>query len=357
VKKIVAVLLMAALVFGAVVLLKKRKESIAETPVAVQPLLRVRTVMAQSEDIIETSMFLAKVDTVKRAGIASKFSGQIREIMVQESMGVLKGAPLIRIDDTEILATIDGVKAQITAATKQLQYNKSLYERNLALFEVGGLAREKLDGSEVSYSAVGATLKELQQKLNGLQSQLDYLNIEAPFDGVVGNVVLHQGDLAVPGKTILTLNSLQQKLTFSFMPGSAVIETGQEVLLKGVSIGKVSSLYDDAVNGLSVAEVLLDKRLENQPNGSFLTISVVTTRATGCSVPAQALLHRSGGQSVMVYKDEVFTEQLVSILAQDDRFARVEPCVTQPVAVASEARLSQLPGHGRVRAFTEKDDE
>jgi ABC-type transporter Mla subunit MlaD len=84
------------------------------------------------------------------------------------------------------------------------------------------------------------------------------------------------------------------------MPGSAVIETGQEVLLKGVSIGKVSSLYDDAVNGLSVAEVLLDKRLENQPNGSFLTISVVTTRATGCSVPAHALLHRPGGQSVIV---------------------------------------------------------
>ena len=356
-KKIVAVLLMAALVFGAVVLLKKRKEGIAETPVAVQPLLRVRTVMAQPEDIIETSIFLAKVDTVNRAGIASKLSGQIREIMVQESMGVLKGAPLLRIDDTEILATIDGLKAQIIAATKQLQYNKSLHERDLALFEAGGLAREKLDASEVAYSTVGATLDELQQKLNGLQSQLDYLNIKAPFDGVVGNVFLHQGDLAVPGKIVLTLNSLLQKLIFSFMPGSVAIEPGQEVLLNGVPIGKISSLYDDAVNGLSVAEVLLNKRLENQPNGSFLTISVVTKRASGCSVPAQALLHRPGGKSVMVYKDEVFTEQLVTILAKDDSFARIEPCPTQPVAVAAEAKLSQLPGHGRVRAFTEEDNE
>ena len=50
---------------------------------------------------------------------------------------------------------------------------------------------------------------------------------------------------------------------------------GRAVLLRGDRIGKISKIYDDARNGLSVAEVKLDQRI-GQPNGSYLTIGVVT---------------------------------------------------------------------------------
>jgi len=357
VKKIVTILLIAALIFGAAVLMKKRKASIAETPTASSPSYRVRTVTAQPREIQESSSFLAKLDTVNRAEISSKLSGRIRDILVTESMNVKKGDLLIRIDDKEIITAINGLKAQIIAAEKQQNYGKSQHERNLALFKAGGLAREKLEASDVSYTAAKAAVEDLQQKLKGLKNQLDYLNIKAPFNSIVGTIFLRQGDLASPGKPILSLNSRKQKLTFSFMPGRAAISAGQEVMFNNTPIARISTLYDDAQNGLRVAEIAIDKRMDNLPNGSFITIKVITRTESGCSVPVQALLHRPKGQSIMIYQGDRFHEKAISVLARNNDFALIDPCETLPIAVASEAKLSLLPTHGSVSIFSGKNNE
>ncbi len=356
-KKIITILLIAALIFGAVVLMKKRKKSIAETPTASTPAYMVRTVTAQPRDIRESSSFLAQLAAVNRAAISSKLSGRISEILVSESVKVQQGDLLIRIDDTEIVTAINGLKAQLSAAVKQKAYTAAQYERNLALFNAGGLAKEKLDASEVSRSTASAAVEDLQQKLKGLENQLDYLNIRAPFDGIVGTVFLRRGDLAAPGKPILSLNSLTQKLTFSFMPGKAAIAVGQQVLLNNTPVARVSTLYNDARNGLTVAEIALEQRMEELPSGSFLTIQVITKTASGCSVPIQALLHRPEGESIMLYQGDRFHENGVTVSARDNDFALIDPCFTQPVAVASEAKLSLLPSHGRVSIFSGKNDE
>ncbi len=350
-------MLIAALVFGGVVLLKKRKESIANTPTAIEPSYRVRTVTSQVRDIQENSRFLAKLDAVNKAVISSKLSGRISELLVKESMQIKEGDLLIRIDDKETVTAIDAVKAQIISATKQLKYSKSQYDRNLALFKAGGLAQEKLDASEVSHSTVLATVEELRQKLKGIENQLDYLHIKAPFDGIVGTIFQCQGDLAVPGKPILSLNSLQQKLTFNFMPGKADIQVGQDVLILNHPKARIASLYNDAVNGLSVAEIAMAAPITDRPSGSFLTISVITKNVSGCSVPVQALLHRPGSQSIMIYQGDHFSETEVTVSARDNNFALIEPCVKKPVAVAAEAKLSLLPAHGKVSIFTGQNNE
>ena len=76
--------------------------------------------------------------------------------------------------------------------------SKKQLERNLALFEVGGLSQEKLDGSEVDHSTAISAVKDLEQKIRGFKNQLDYLNIRAPFGGIVGTIFLRRGDLATP---------------------------------------------------------------------------------------------------------------------------------------------------------------
>jgi RND family efflux transporter MFP subunit len=349
-------MLVAVLIFGAVILLKKRKKNIAETPTATQPSLRVKTVALQSRDLQETSSFLARLETVNRAEISTKLSGRIDALLVRESQQIRQGELLVRIDDTELLASLAGLKAQLVSTDKQRNFNRLQYERNLELFKAGGLAQEKLEASEVAYSAAVARVQDVKQKIRGLENQLDYLHIKAPFDGIVGTIFLRAGDLVSPGRPVVTLNALEQKLTFSFVPGQHNILSGQDVLLDGVTVGKLSTLYNDAQNGLSVVEVALDKRMD-RPSGSFLSIDVVTKRATGCSVPAQALLHRASGESIMVYQGGHFAEQVVTVTARDRNFAIIDPCVSEPVAVASEAKLSLLPTHGKVSVFTGKNDE
>jgi len=355
-KKIILIILLIILIAAGAALLRKRRQAVNETPLAAPMTYTVRTVLPETRTIFQTRTFLAMLESENSAGISSKLSGRIRELLVHESLNVRKGDLLVRIDDQELIATVNALRAKHVSARKQRDYTKALHERNVALFEAGGLAREKLEASEVADSAAIAAVEDLEQRIRGLESQLDYLNIRAPFTGIVGTVFLHQGDLASPGRPIISLNSLSQKLTFSFMPGSKEIKPGREVLLGGVKAGEIARLYDDARGGLAVAEVALDRHLD-QPGGSYLTVTVVTNVATGCALPVQALLHRQQTESVMRYREGHFEETPVTVKAQDKAFAVIDPCVTSPVAVASEAKLSLLPTFGRIRILTGAHNE
>lgn len=355
IKKIVLVLLAALLVVSGAMLLKKRKLAVAETP-AVKPLAyAVKVVRPRTRSLRQSSVFLARLESLKSAKISSRSSGRIEKVTVSEGQQVAAGDLLVRIDDRETRANLAALRANLVSARKDLAYKKALHGRNQDLYKAGGLSREKLDASAVAYAAAAAALKNLQERIKALQVQLDYLELRAPFAGRVGSVFMREGDLAAPGKPILSLNSLDQKLTFRFVPGRQDIRAGQEVLLKGRPLGRVTAFYDDAQAGLTVAQVALDRRLE-LPNDSYLTIQVVTRRATGCSVPLQALLHSQKGLRIMVYADQHFKPMPVTVKVQDKQYAIIEPCVDAPVAVASEAKLSLLPSYGAVRIIPEEQD-
>ncbi len=355
-KKTISIILVVLLVASAGLLVRIRKKAVTGAPVAIPITYTVRTVLPETRTVSQTSTFLAKLEPAKQAMISTRLSGWIKEVVVRESETVRQGDPLLQIDDREIQAGIAGLRAGLSAANEQSRYNEDLYERNKAMFEAGGLSQEKLDASAAAYSAAEATVRGLEQQIQALESQLEYSRIVAPFPGTVGTIFLEEGNLATPGRAILSLNSLPQKLTFSFVPESTGIAKGRKVMMQGEAIGSIAKLHDDARAGLWIAEVALNQRIE-QPGGSYLTIEVATQTLSGCAVPIQALLHRGQGTSLMLYRDGRFEEKNVSVLAQDAEFAVVEPVVSLPVAVAAEAKLSLLPAARGIQVIAGEGNE
>jgi RND family efflux transporter MFP subunit len=357
-KKIFLIIPLVILMAGGVILLKKRKHAIAEAPVAKPMTHTIRTVQAETKTVAQAATFLAKLEATNSASISSKLSGRISKLAVRESQQVHRGDLLVRIDATEIQAAIKGLQAQLVAARDRRKYTQTQYERDLALYNAGGLSKEKLEASRLNSSTARSAVLDLEQKIKSQQNQLNYLQITAPFDGTVGTILQRQGDLAAPGKPLLTLNSQEQKLTFSFMPDSEHIQPGQEVLLQstGAKIGTIVNLYNDAKNGLSVAEVGLDAPIE-RPNNAYLSIRVVENQASGCAVPVRALLHRKDGTSIMVFRDDHFSSQPVEVSVLGEDSALISPCPREPVAVAAEAKLSLLPTYGRIRIIAGESNE
>ena len=355
-KKIIVLLVIVALVASAALLLKKRKQSVANAPVPLPMSHQVKVVSARNASVEQTRPFLAQLSSEDTAAVSSKLSGRIIEMLVAENQLVKEGELLLRIDDREIVSTIKSLEVTLAAQKKDVQYVKSLHDRNKSLFDVGGLAREKLEASGVSYAAKQAAVENTHQKIVALQVQLSYLNIKAPFDGTVGTIFSRKGDLAVPGKAMLTINSPGQKLTFSYVPGDIAVQTGQQVLLKGVKIGQVKSIYSDATNALSVAEVAVGTSLE-RPNNSYVNIELLTFAGEGCRVPINALIQRKEGVQVMHYEDGAFSPLGVSIVASNRDYALIDPCPSSPVAVAVATKLSQLPGFAQVRINRSETDE
>ncbi len=346
-KKLILLLLVIALGVSGAKLLKKRKQSIKDAPVPTPLTYQVKIISAKTGLLEQTRPFLARLTALKTAEISSKLSGLIKELPVRENQVVQKGDLLLQIDDLEIVSNIKSLQVSMKAQEKDVKYTRSLHERNKALYKVGGLAREKYEGSEVAYGAKQAALEATRQKVIGLEAQLSYLNIKAPFDGVVGTIFSQKGDLASPGKPLLSINSHGQKLTFSYVPGDLAIRTGQNIFQDGSKIGQIIRLYSDAENGLSVAEAAVDTPLD-MPNNSYLTIDLLVFADSGCTVPLNALLRTKEGARVMIHENKVFKSLKVDIIAENKAQALIEPCPDSPVAVAAGAKLSQLPSYGSV---------
>ncbi|EFK08799.1 efflux transporter, RND family, MFP subunit [delta proteobacterium NaphS2] len=351
-KKVLLVVLAAAIVASGVMLLKKRLREKNSALVPEAPIVSVRIVSSKEKVVRQTRGFLAQLSSVDTARMAGRASGLITRVFVTENQKVKKGDLLLQIDDREIRSAIRSLKETLKAQKADLVYARDVHSRNRAMFDVGGLAREKLEASQVARDQKQAVVEGTLARIAAQKIALDYLNIRAPFDGIMGEILLKKGNLATPGQPLLTIHAVLQKLTFSYVPGNFPILPGQIVLMGDEEIGRILKTYADAENALHVAEVALDQPI-SAPNDSFVSIAVVVFAEKGCTVPLDAVIHEKEGDRVMVYKERRFHGFPVKVLGRDRDYALIDPCPPFPVAVGAQAKLSLLESHKRVRVEEE----
>jgi len=346
-KKIILIIVAVLVVVSAALFLKKERKVVADLPVAKEYLKSIDIVMPKEEMISQKKEFLAEILSSKSANIATKFVARITKIYVNENDKVKKGDLLVSLDDKEILATLSSLKAQKKSLTLDVANAKNILQRNKKLYEIEAISKEAYDTSRAMYQTKLSALKATDEKIVQTKAQLQYLNIKAPFSGVIGSKLLNAGSLAPAGKVILTLNSDDQKLNFLFSQNEKPIVAGQRVFLDDKEIGYISKIYDNARNSLLVAEVKLYKPLP-YANKSYKTVAVEIDSIKACTLPLDALLHKDNATYIMVYKDGKFFQMKVDVILENDTRVAISSCPKVPVGVASEAKLSILPTYGKI---------
>jgi len=345
---VVAVIAVVALLMKGKGLLKQRQEEVASAPTPMTNVVSVPVVKGEEGVMNEEVSFIARVLGDKSIKLSTKLAGYVEEVVVEESQSVKAGELLVKIDETELKSSIDGLRASLAAQKNDAALARRIYERNVKLYRIGGLAKEQLEVSRVSAEMKASLVKNTIQKIAQLEHQRSYLSIRAPFDGVVDAVFLHEGDLAAAGKPILSMSNRKQKLTFSFAPSQKEIETGLIVVSGMKKLGEIRAIYPTSTNGLVTAEVALDAPVD-LPIGSSMPIRVVTRSGSGCILPDTTLIHKKEGMFVMVYDNGKFRPKRVSVLMRDANRIMIESCPKSWVASASEVKLSMLPAYGQVR--------
>ncbi len=350
-KKVIIVLLvvaaLAGIAFKAKGLMTQRKQEIIDEPLPQKPTLSVSLVNAKAGSITDKESYLAVVAPDKSIKVATKMAGYIEKLYVQESQSVTKGEMLARIDERDINSNIALLKTTLAQQKNDLALAQQIYHRNQKLYAVGGLAKEPLDTSRVVLEGKRSAIKATQQKIAQLQDQKSYLVIRAPFSGEIDTLLMHEGDLAVVGKPILSMSNGDKKLIFSFVPSKAKINVNQNVYSEGAFIGKVSKILTLAKQGLVQAEVALGQTL-SLPLGATVNIEVITQEKQGCLVPNSTLLHQKSGTFVMRYEQEKFIKTPVEEIMNERNETMISPCPTTPLAEGSEVLLAKLPVYGKV---------
>ncbi len=332
-------------------LLTDRKSEIANEALPTKMKISVLVIYAKEGHLEQRENFLAQLTADKSITLSTKLAGYIKKVYVQESQSVKKGTHLISIDAHEIKSNILSLQSTLATQQSDLALAKSIYYRNKKLYEIGGLAKEKLELSALSLKSKSSLIENTKQKISQLKNQQSYLEIRAPFDGVVDAIMMHQGDLAATGKPIIKMSNGKQKLLFSYAPSPKnTIQKSQKVSLNEEEIGEIKTIYTTAQNGLITAEVTLHHPL-NLPSGSSINIDVITKEARGCIVPSESILHKKEGTFVMRYHDGTFTPQAVTIKIAQNNKLLISPCPKTPIAKASETKLSSLSAYKNVQAL------
>ncbi|MGB9627704.1 MAG: efflux RND transporter periplasmic adaptor subunit [Thermodesulfobacteriota bacterium] len=175
----------------------------------------------------------------RKAAIASKVTGRLVALMVEEGSRVKEGQIIARLENEDVLAARDQAEANLKAARATLEAAKAeleeatrIFNRNKQLVVRGVIARAEYETSEARYLKAQASVASAEAgiraslaALKGTEVALEYTLIRVPFEGVVLTKNADIGDIITPlgaaanakaaVVTIADLNSLQVEVDVS----------------------------------------------------------------------------------------------------------------------------------------------
>ncbi len=199
--------------------LEKQLEELGETP---QNRIRTPvTVSTMEREPFEHFLKVnATVEAVQEAMISPETSGQIMEIAVKKGQSVQKGQLLARLNTSVIENNINEVKTSLQLAETVFNRQQRLWDQEI--------------GSEIQYLEAKNNYENLQSRLKSLQSQLAMSVMRAPFEGIVDDIFVKEGELAMPGSRIMQVLNLDKlyinaDVSESFLPE---IHSDDKVILR-----------------------------------------------------------------------------------------------------------------------------
>lgn len=369
-RRILIILAAVLLIFAAVMVIKNKEKKISNLPKPQPPAPTVQVVLAKQGTLEVSAHYLASIEPFSKSDLSARISGNILSINKREGDMVQHGEVLATIDDRELQDRTVAVNADLLATRQKLAgaqsayaTQKSVYGRDEALFKAGAISREALersrsalDGAKAVVDAYNESLKGLAMNTNMAKTQAGYARIIAPFSGVVSKRWAEPGDLAAPGKPILTVEKTSSYKVLAQLPQEelAGIRSGTKVTLSNGSqtmSAKVNRVYPSlGKNMLATVEVLTGSAPFALPSSATVGFDIVTKKVEGLLVPAQAVVKTAQGTFVYQVKGGAVKIIPVKLLGMGNGIAALE-AEFEPgaeVAVAQENKLLTLSEGSKV---------
>jgi RND family efflux transporter MFP subunit len=170
------------------------------------PPMDVQTVVLEPKPIAQSSEFVATIRSLNSSTVQPQVEGIVRQVFVRAGDRVSAGQPLIQIDPDKQQATNTVTESQRASREADLAFAKQQLSRMQKLFEAGAVSRAELEQAETAQKTAEAQLAAVQSQIRENQVQLQYYRVTAPSAGVVGEVVIRQGDRVTPSTVITTID-------------------------------------------------------------------------------------------------------------------------------------------------------
>ena len=145
------------------------------------------------------------IEPVKQSVISAQASGRVVKLLVKMGDQVKAGQLLATIDDRETTVGVQRSQAQLTQSEAELRNAQMNFERTRDLRAQGFVSQAALDTAQTQYKAAQAGHDQANAGARASALSQGYTRVTAPYDGWVLQTHVDAGDLAVPGKPIVTV--------------------------------------------------------------------------------------------------------------------------------------------------------
>lgn len=281
-KKITTVFFIIFLAGAGTLLVHHKKAKLASAPLPADLPKLVRVATAHEGSIADTRTYLARVEALKRAELASRINGLILKVIPREGDSVLKGQILVDLDDTELRNSLAEAEARLKTLKRNVGYWEKEMARDNMLFEKGAIAEAMADMTADRLNDARGRFQAQKEQCNIMLARLSYARIKSPGDGLVSRRLADPGDMASPGKPLLVIDDISKiKVCFDIPQEDLTgISKGMPVIVEtenGLYHSKISRLYS-ALNPNRTLTAEADMPVSSGlACGSYCTVKVVFT--------------------------------------------------------------------------------
>ena len=276
----------------------------------------------------------AVVEAVRQSTVSAQVSGRIVDIRFDVGDRVEKGSVILRIDERAATQALAASEAQVREAEATLANARANYERARQLLAQKFVSQAAVDKAEADFKAAESRMKATLAGAGAAATEKSFTTIVAPYSGVVSARHVQLGEMASPGKPLLTGFDPSGLRVVATVPSAQVpsIQAGARARIEVPSLGrwvevKSVTVVPSADPRTHTTQVRLDLPADAKGllPGVFARAYFVTGRAPRLMVPREAVLRRSEVTAVYVVdaKGEPRLRQVRVGTASDEKSVEV----------------------------------
>ncbi|HET7763961.1 MAG TPA: efflux RND transporter periplasmic adaptor subunit [Burkholderiales bacterium] len=146
----------------------------------------------------------AVIEAVRQSTVAAQVAGRIVELRFDVGDYVKRGEVIARIDERAATQALEASEAQVRQAEAELRNARLTYDRSRQLVAQKFLSEAALDRAESEYKAAQARLSALLASAGQAATERGFATIVAPYSGIVSARHVELGEMATPGKPLMT---------------------------------------------------------------------------------------------------------------------------------------------------------
>ncbi len=266
------------------------------------------TETAKMATIPRTYQFDGVIEATQQSTISAQTQGQVTEILVDVDDFVEQGSVIIRLKDTEQRARLDQVKAELKAATAQLQEAHKEHERTQEIFARKLIAQSAMDKVTANLKSAKARQEAASAARSQAEEQLAYTQVRAPYSGIVTERLIELGETASPGQRLVSGISLELLRVSVEIPQRLIADIRKqanvEVILPDNRVTAVESVtifpFADSSSGTFKVRLKLPAGITHLFPGMLVKTIFEIGQTEALLIPASSVVYRSEVTAVYV---------------------------------------------------------